>query len=262
MSRDVRMGPQGKEQAKRSIDHLIATGNTALYEAIDEAYQFLLARDPSRTRALIVLSDGKDIKPSPSLRNFSINLIGRTDQAAQSSSSQSCTAMMPTRRHCASSPSGRTENTTRGRQASQGSREGKTSTAFDKVFTDLANILSSRHARGRRRLHHAVIADPPQQVHDIFTNISVPGTPCLISRPAVLLPIVFRHGPIGTWSSPWSPSTTSRSGGVPRTPHCNLEHRAFLLLIVLRHGPIGTCRRPGLHHQSPAGKPSQQTFFL
>ncbi|HKM79549.1 MAG TPA: vWA domain-containing protein, partial [Candidatus Acidoferrum sp.] len=40
------------------------------YEAIDEAYQFLLARDPSRTRALIVLSDGKDIKPSPSLEKL------------------------------------------------------------------------------------------------------------------------------------------------------------------------------------------------
>ena len=70
MSRNIRMGPQGKEQAKRSIDHLIATGNTALYEAIDEAYQFLLARNPSRTRALIVLSDGKDIKPSPSLEKL------------------------------------------------------------------------------------------------------------------------------------------------------------------------------------------------
>ena len=83
MSRDIRMGPQGKEQAKRSIDHLIATGNTALYEAIDEAYQFLLARDPSRTRALIVLSDGKDIKPSPSLEK----LFDKLDRANRSGGS-------------------------------------------------------------------------------------------------------------------------------------------------------------------------------
>jgi len=83
MSRDIRMDPQGKEQAKRSIDHLIANGDSALFQAIDAAYQFLLARDPSRTRALIVLSDGKDIKSSPPLEK----LFDKLDRANRSGGS-------------------------------------------------------------------------------------------------------------------------------------------------------------------------------
>ena len=83
MSRDIRMDRQGKEEAKRSIDHLIADGDTALYQAIDEAYRFLLARDPSRTRALIVLSDSKDTKRSPTLEK----LLGQFDRANRSGGS-------------------------------------------------------------------------------------------------------------------------------------------------------------------------------
>jgi Mg-chelatase subunit ChlD len=45
--------------------------------------RFLLARDPHRTRALIVLSDGKDIRQSPSLEK----LFDRVDQANRSGSS-------------------------------------------------------------------------------------------------------------------------------------------------------------------------------
>jgi len=83
MSRDIRMDPQGKEQAKRSIDHLIVHGDTALFQAIDEAYQFLLARDPNRTRALIVLSDGKDIERSPTREK----LLDKIDRANRSGGS-------------------------------------------------------------------------------------------------------------------------------------------------------------------------------
>ncbi|MGO9601235.1 MAG: VWA domain-containing protein [Isosphaeraceae bacterium] len=70
MARDLRMDRQGKEEAKRSIDHLIPDGDTALYQAVSEGYQFLEHRDPGRTRALIVLSDGKDTKRTPSLSDL------------------------------------------------------------------------------------------------------------------------------------------------------------------------------------------------
>ena len=73
MARDLRMDHQGKEEAKRSIDHLIPDGDTSLYQAVSEGYQFLEQRGPGRTRALIVLSDGKDTKRTPSLSD----LIGR-----------------------------------------------------------------------------------------------------------------------------------------------------------------------------------------
>ncbi len=70
MSRDIRMDRQGKEEARRSIDRLIPDGDTALYQAISEAYQFLEQRDARRTRALIVLSDGKDTRRTPTLNDL------------------------------------------------------------------------------------------------------------------------------------------------------------------------------------------------
>jgi Ca-activated chloride channel family protein len=70
MARDIRMDHQGKDEAKRSIDHLIPDGETALYQAVLDAYQFLEQRDPGRTRAMIVLSDGKDTKRSPTLSDL------------------------------------------------------------------------------------------------------------------------------------------------------------------------------------------------
>ena len=138
---DIRMGPQGKEQAKRCNDHLIATGNTALYEAIDEAYQFLLARDPSRTRALIVLSDGKDIKPSPSLEKLFDKLDRANRSAAQSSSSQSCTAMMPTRKHCASLAKRTNGKYYKGSPSFPGIERRENIDSIHKVFTDLATFF-------------------------------------------------------------------------------------------------------------------------
>jgi Ca-activated chloride channel family protein len=83
MSRDLRMDHQGKEEAMRSIDHLLPDGDTPLYQAIDEAYEFLLPRDPSRTRALIVLSDGKDTRQTPTLEK----LLEKFDRANRSGSS-------------------------------------------------------------------------------------------------------------------------------------------------------------------------------
>jgi len=83
LSRDLRTDRQGKEEAKRSIDHLLADGDTPLYQAIDEAYDFLLPRDPSRTRAAIVLSDGKDTRRGPTLAK----LVEKFDRANRSGSS-------------------------------------------------------------------------------------------------------------------------------------------------------------------------------
>ncbi|MBV8486790.1 MAG: substrate-binding domain-containing protein [Planctomycetaceae bacterium] len=83
LSRDLRTDRQGKEEAKRAIDHLLPDGDTPLYQAIDEAYDFLLTRDPGRTRAVIVLSDGKDTRRDPTLEK----LLEKFDQTARSGSS-------------------------------------------------------------------------------------------------------------------------------------------------------------------------------
>ena len=59
---DLLMDEQGKKAATDSISDLIPSGDTALYQTISDAYAFLAKRDPNRTRALVLLSDGKDSK--------------------------------------------------------------------------------------------------------------------------------------------------------------------------------------------------------
>lgn len=53
----------GRAQLSSRIDSAIAEGGTALYQAIDAAYQAANERarqDPSRIHALVVMTDGRD----------------------------------------------------------------------------------------------------------------------------------------------------------------------------------------------------------
>ena len=51
----------GREELTKRIEGLFANGGTALYDAIDGAYQHLLAnRQPDRISAIVVLTDGED----------------------------------------------------------------------------------------------------------------------------------------------------------------------------------------------------------
>ena len=51
----------GRDEMTRRIEGLFANGGTALYDAIDGAYQHLLAhRQPDRISAIVVLTDGED----------------------------------------------------------------------------------------------------------------------------------------------------------------------------------------------------------
>jgi len=60
-SEDVAM-KDGRDQATKTIDSLFAQGGTALYDAIDAAYQHLLAsrQRGSKILAVVVLTDGED----------------------------------------------------------------------------------------------------------------------------------------------------------------------------------------------------------
>ena len=59
---DVRMSPEGTKQAVDSIRDLASSvgGKTLLNQAILDAHEHLMTRDPARIRAIVILSDGKD----------------------------------------------------------------------------------------------------------------------------------------------------------------------------------------------------------
>jgi Ca-activated chloride channel family protein len=74
IKKDLSMNAQGKTTAKNAINSLLARGETALYDAIDAAYQHLLDNPrPEMMSAVVVLTDGEDNKSKLELKK----LLGR-----------------------------------------------------------------------------------------------------------------------------------------------------------------------------------------
>jgi Ca-activated chloride channel family protein len=59
-----------RKPANDAIDSLFPGGETALYDAVGQAYAHLLQRPSDHIRALVVLTDGEDNKSSTSLNNL------------------------------------------------------------------------------------------------------------------------------------------------------------------------------------------------
>jgi Ca-activated chloride channel family protein len=66
-AQDLRTDRAGKSEARKSVENIIPGGDTALYQAILDAYHFLEQRDRRRNRAIVVLSDGNDTKRKSTL---------------------------------------------------------------------------------------------------------------------------------------------------------------------------------------------------
>jgi Ca-activated chloride channel family protein len=64
----------GRDELSRTIDSLFAEGGTALYDSIDTAYQYLLARSPGGASdsilSIVVLTDGEDTESKMHLNDL------------------------------------------------------------------------------------------------------------------------------------------------------------------------------------------------